>query len=275
MNKIFIFIFVSFTVFLTLLGLDSKVQSELNSGASSIRSFFVENSIFIENFTYKYYNQASNIEDLTKKLETEMQKNLILTKELHKVTHNVNAKLGIDLNRSTEQNSTDKSKPQKEIKSYTLKLNGTLQRVIALSYVNFKDFTKIYLDLPQNDTKVKGLIYDNHTAGIVVVENGKSIALLNTNEKCGYSVYVGTNKVPGVTAGIRYSNKLVVKYIPVWMQVKAGDEVYTSGMDGIFFEGLKVGKVVEVRRAPMYQEAIVEPNQEALNQRIFMMYATK
>ena len=36
---------------------------------------------------------------------------------------------------------------------------------------------------------------------------------------------------------------LVAKYIPSWMNIYIGDEVITSGMDDIFPQGLKLGKI--------------------------------
>lgn len=273
MNKIYLFIVVALTVFLTLLGFDARIQTSLDESVRSIKAMFVDTTLYFENFTKTYYNQADHIQELSKKLQDETRQNLILTQEINKLRHDNSAKLKVDLNRTIDSNKSD-TKDAKGVKSYTLKLNGKLEPVKVLSYVNFKDFSKVYLDFTDSNNKVRGLIYDNHAAGIVVFNDKIPIALLNTNEKCGYSVSIGPTKIPGVTSGLKHTNKLVVKYIPVWLSVKVGDEVITSGMDGIFFEGLKVGRVLEVQRQPMFQEAIVEPNQEALSQRAYLMYTT-
>ncbi|MEO1938539.1 MAG: rod shape-determining protein MreC, partial [Sulfurimonas sp.] len=37
-----------------------------------------------------------------------------------------------------------------------------------------------------------------------------------------------------------------------------GDEVTTSGLDNIFFPGLKVGKVISLSKSQGYQRAVVE-----------------
>lgn len=273
MNKIYLFIVVASTVFLTLFGFDARIQASLDESVRSIKAMFVDTTLYFENFTKTYYSQADHIQELSKKLHDETKQNLILTQEINKLRHDNSVKLRVDLNRTIDANKTN-PKDSKGQKSYTLKLNGKLEQVKVLSYVNFKDFSKVYLDFTDTNNKVRGLIYDNYAAGIVVFNDKIPVALLNTNEKCGYSVSIGATKIPGVTAGLKHTNKLVVKYIPVWLNVKVGDDVITSGMDGIFFEGLKVGKVLEVQRQPMFQEAIVEPNQEALSQRAYLMYTT-
>ena len=41
--------------------------------------------------------------------------------------------------------------------------------------------------------------------------------------------------------------------------VKEGDEVVTSGLDGIFFSGISVGKVTGVIQESLYKSAAVKP----------------
>lgn len=43
------------------------------------------------------------------------------------------------------------------------------------------------------------------------------------------------------------------------MQPQVGDEVITSGLDGIFFEGIKVGVVTEVIEEESSKTVIVKP----------------
>ncbi len=49
-----------------------------------------------------------------------------------------------------------------------------------------------------------------------------------------------------------------MKYIPIWIEINLGDEVITSGMDNIFFKGLKVGKVVSINKMADQQEAFIK-----------------
>lgn len=272
MSKIYIFLFISLIVFLSLFGFDKSVQTLGETFRDESRYFFVGMATTLEEYATSHYDQKETISTLQNELEQQKVKNLILLQELSRIKNQNDEKLKVDLNRTMEVASSN-DVDTNATKTFKIKLDGKLQKVYVLSFVDFKDFSKVYLDIKDETTKIKGLIYDDMTAGIALVENQKFVGLLNTNEKCGYSVYVGKQKAPGVTAGIKHSNKLVVKYIPVWMDIKAGDDVITSGMDGIFFEGLRVGKVLSVQRQAMYQEAIVLPSQEALSKRSYLMYS--
>ncbi len=57
---------------------------------------------------------------------------------------------------------------------------------------------------------------------------------------------VGTSNALGVVNGTSKKDLLEMKYVPGSVEVKVGDTVYTSGQDGIFPAGLKIGEVVEV-----------------------------
>ncbi len=82
-----------------------------------------------------------------------------------------------------------------------------------------------------------------------MTKNGKRIGLLNGNKDCTYAVFIGNERNPGIaTSNDESSDLLSVKFIPVWADINVGDEVITSGMDNIFYEGLRVGKVVEDKR---------------------------
>lgn len=84
--------------------------------------------------------------------------------------------------------------------------------------------------------------------------------------------FIGENKAPGITHEHKESKYITVKYIPIWIDIKVGDEVVTSGMDNIFFEGLKVGKVVRIKRMADIQEATVEPYAQVLKKEYFHIY---
>lgn len=141
----------------------------------------------------------------------------------------------------------------------------------ALSYSNLPNLYRMWIDFMPSDknmssvaTKVYGIVYptqnrvDSVACGIALKnQNGRYEAYLNGDPKCSYGVFVGKSKAPGVLFG-KNQDKLVVKYIPTWMDVKAGDEVITSGLDNIFFEGAKVGVVKSVSSDNAYKEALVE-----------------
>ena len=107
-------------------------------------------------------------------------------------------------------------------------------------------------------------------AGIVISQNGRALGLLNKDIKSSYAVYVGDRKAPGIAHGNSAEN-LIVRFIPAWFTIKEGDEVVTSGLDEIFFKGLKVGTVVSVTKSQGYQDAVIEPYYKANNPNYFHM----
>ncbi|MEA1915800.1 MAG: rod shape-determining protein MreC [Campylobacterota bacterium] len=154
-------------------------------------------------------------------------------------------------------------------------INPNLQHVNLLSYVNFKDFTQVWIDyVPKNDHYV-GLIYDNNAVGIVQKKDNKAIAYLNGNDKCNYTVFIGEAKAPAIIHSMSNSNLLKARYIPLWSKINVGDQVSTSGKDKIFFEGLSVGTVLQINKKPDSLEAIIQPNINVLNKKSFYLYLQK
>jgi len=133
-----------------------------------------------------------------------------------------------------------------------------LELVQALSYANLSNYHRVWLDFDDyNSSKIYGLIHRGNTAGIVIFENEKPLGLLQGDPKSIFSVSVGEEDIPGVAMG--NNQYITVKYIPMWMEPKVGDEVMTSGKDEIFFAGVPVGKVIEVIQEESYQSAVVVP----------------
>jgi len=139
----------------------------------------------------------------------------------------------------------------------------------TLSYVNFGDITKVWLDFPEfNRSKIYGLTHNELVAGIVIEHHDRPLALLNIDRKSSYAVRVGRSKAPGIAHG-NGAKKLVVEYIPTWKEIHVGDEVVTSGLDQLFFPGLKVGKVIKINKAQGYQNALVLPYYDATDPEYF------
>ncbi len=136
--------------------------------------------------------------------------------------------------------------------------NPKVKLIQAIAYSDLNDYNKVWLDFPDfNKSKIYGLLYNGYSAGIVVEKNSHPLGLLLGDSKSIFSVYVGEKKIPGVLEGDK--KRILVKYIPLWMEPKIGDEVITSGLDKIFFQGVRVGKVVKVIKEETSKTAVVEP----------------
>jgi rod shape-determining protein MreC len=73
---------------------------------------------------------------------------------------------------------------------------------------------------------------------------------LITRDKSGVGGVVGeigTSNVLGVVAGTSKSDLVEMKYVSGSADVQVGQVVYTTGQDGIYPAGLKIGEIVEVR----------------------------
>jgi rod shape-determining protein MreC len=65
---------------------------------------------------------------------------------------------------------------------------------------------------------------------------------------------------------------MIIKFIPIWSAITKGDEVITSGMDNIFFEGLKVGRITEITTLPDMKIATLKPYANVLEKKYFYTY---
>lgn len=233
----------SLAYFLTLLALFSgamfyspTLQSPFITTLNSVKEGYYNSIEYIDNIIEKHFFQAQTIEDLQHKLKD--------CKQLHL---------------QMKQYATELESLYKENNS-TLSLNPQVELVRAISYQKFGDFNRLWMDIPDynGSKKVYGLLYNEYVAGIVIDMHKKPLALLNNDRKSTYAVYIGDAKAPGITHG-NHDKNIVVSFIPAWSKINIGDEVTTSGLDNIFFKGLKVGRVLSVSKSQGYQNAIIEP----------------
>ncbi len=222
-----------------ILSLSNSVKNSYHSLTESVAQGFDE-----------HFAQQATIRQLRDKLKLYEESHLIL----HQVATELNELF-------IENNSTFKVLPQVEL-------------VRTISYAKFGDINKVWLDMPVFDaSKVYGLVHKENVAGIVVLHEGRPMALLNGAPKSSYAVYVGPDKAPGIVHGLN-SKELIVEFIPTWIKIKVGDEVLTSGLDHLFFPGLKVGKVLSIEQSQGYQNAIIEPYYNASNPDYFHLIRT-
>lgn len=133
-----------------------------------------------------------------------------------------------------------------------------IKLIKALSYVNISDYSKIWLKFDEfNSSQIYGLIHHGKTAGVIVSKNNLPMGILQSDPKCTFSVYIGSAKIPGVAVG--NGKNISINFIPAWLNPKNGDEVFTSGLDGVFFSGISVGKITKISDGDLYKSAVVEP----------------
>lgn len=213
----------------------NTLQEPILNLVNSVKSFYLSSANSIKDNIDKHFYQAQKIEQLKKQLTLYENNHLIM----QQLAANIE-----DLYR--ENNATLKSDPKVEL-------------VQALSYEKFGDMNRIWLDVADyNSSKIYGLVYKEVVAGIVIPKDSMPLALLNKDQKSTYAVSIGDEHAPGIANG--HDNKnIVVKFIPAWFHINIGDEVVTSGLDQIFFKGLKVGKVLSISTEQGFQKAVVQP----------------
>lgn len=185
------------------------------------------------------YHEHFYQRDMIRKLRSEV--------ELYRKAHLVSHEMAIEFNALLAENNA------------SFHYDPRVALVRAVSYANFGDINKVWLRMDDfNASRLYGLIYNEKAAGIVTERDGRPLALLNGDYQCTYSVFIGPDKAPGIIRG-QNSNRMLVQYIPTWVSISVGDEVTTSGLDRLFFAGIKVGVVRSISLTGGYQSAIVEP----------------
>lgn len=248
MNKELVSLFATIiALFLGALYYNNLIQAPFISTLNSIKSTYRDGLEYIHETVYTHTFQAEHIEELEDKLQK------------YENNHLVMQQLASEINDMYEMNHSEmKSDPRVEL-------------VRVISYAKFANFNKVWIEVPDyNASKIYGLVYKELVAGIVVPKNGKALALLNQDIKSSYAVFIGDQHAPGIAHG-NNSKNIIIKFIPSWFEIHEGDEVSTSGLDNIFFKGLKVGKVLSITKSQGYQNALVEPYYNANDPNYFYM----
>jgi len=133
-----------------------------------------------------------------------------------------------------------------------------LHLVQVLGFQRMQDKNRLWLEFPSfKKEKNYGLIYKGYTAGIIREQGNKPLAILQSDKESLFSVFIGKNKIQGIAFGAK--ENIIIEYIPSYENPQVGDEVTTSGNDRIFYEGIKVGKVISIEKKDMYRIATVKP----------------
>ena len=249
MRKTFL-LFITTIIFIGfyLLNFNKDINKKLIDINHNIKMVYIQKKMDIESIINQHLNQTKTIKNLQLELQNKHINNIYIFKlkqEIKKI-NNFNSK-------------------------YINKENINIARSLYFEKLNI--YTRIWLDTNKNDDSINGLISNNNIAtGIVKLKNNKPIALLNQDEKCNYGVYIGKENALGITHGIKNSQNILIKFIPLWNNINIGDEVITNGLDNIFFEGLKVGKVIKIIKRINHLEAIVKPYASSTAQSYYIIY---
>ncbi|QSZ41453.1 rod shape-determining protein MreC [Sulfurimonas aquatica] len=213
---------------------NTTIQSPIISSLNYIKTSYHNTTQFFQDAIDRHTFQASLIQTQKEQLK-DYEKNKLIIQEL-----------------------TNEISDIYKINNSTLSQNPNVELVRSISYQKFGDFNRVWIDMPDyNASKIYGLVYQGLVAGIVIPKNERALGVLNRDIKSTYAVYVGEQNAPGIAHGNNEKN-IMVKFIPTWFKIKTGDEVTTSGLDNIFFAGLKVGRVLSVTSSQGYQNAIIE-----------------
>ncbi len=254
MNKKFLLFLIAIAIALSyLFSFEKTIYQELLNLSSKIQKIYLNAFIYTNEAFNKYINQLDYIEQLKKQNKENLHYKLLYGQKENEYNELVN---------HLEKKSFDEN---------------NLIKVKVVSYYQISDYSKVIIDKqPSDEEKIKALItYDGFSAGIVVNKNAQSIGYLNQNKKCNYTVFIGDENSPGITSGVDYLGRIIIKYVPIWKKVNIDDEVITSSMDSIFPFGIKVGKVEEVKKDENIQEVYVRPYANTLGNREYYLYEKK
>jgi len=246
-KKLFAYLFILIALFTGALYYTNTIQSPLISSLNSVKLTYHKSVEFIGDTIDKHFFQAQEIASLKEKLK-QYENNLLVMQQL-----------ASEINDLHKENNA------------TLSFNPKVELIHTISYEKFGNINRVWVEVADyNSSKIYGITYKEFVAGIVVPKGSKPLALLNSDIKSTYSVYIGKNRAPGIAHGNNGKN-IVVNFIPAWFNIKVGDEVLTSGLDNIFFKGLKVGKVISVSNSQGYQNAVVDQYYKANEPDYFYM----
>jgi rod shape-determining protein MreC len=252
MNKKFLLFFLAiFIAILYLFSIEKFISKEIASISNLVKSKSINIVISISEAVDKYLNQLDYIDQLIKVNEQNSHYKLLYEKNLSALE---------ELNKNININ---------------IKNNENYIKTRVISYYKFNDYSKVILDKNINNinNSISALItYDGFSAGIILKKENQSIAYLNQNRKCNYTVYIGKNKTPGITSGIADNGNILIKYVPIWKSVSIGDEVITSSMDSIFPYGIKVGIVTKINIYENIKEILVSPYANTLGNRDYYVF---
>jgi rod shape-determining protein MreC len=172
------------------------------------------------------------------------------------------------LNQSVERHNQyiETELTNKRLRSFLEFKKKTTSRVVAAEVVGRDPspwFQTIMIDKGTTDSVKQGLpvVVANGVAGQVMsVSSGYAKVLLITDRNSAVDALVQRSRARGIIKGFS-SDRCFFQYVLRKNDVKVGDTVVTSGLDGVYPKGLRIGRVSGVvrRNAGMFQKVEVTP----------------
>ena len=234
-KKLLGFLALVLLLFWGMMNFNNALQKPLIQLSNSLKNNYVNTLQNIQDGIDEHFFQAATIQNLKQELQSCKKSTLLLKQYKQQLT------------------------TLKKLSDSNISVDPRVKLVRAVSYAKFGDMNKVWLEVHDyNASKIYGLVYKESVAGIVIPKDGMPLALMIRDPKSSYAVRIGQTEAPGIAHG-NNDKDIIVTYIPTWYNIKVGDEVTTSGLDNIFFEGLKVGKIISLTTSQGYQQAVVQP----------------
>lgn len=136
-----------------------------------------------------------------------------------------------------------------------LNLKETKKEIVTIAKViqrgSNKFFKTIWIDKGNNHGVKKDMVVItlNGLIGKVIFTSANfSEVLLLTDSNFSVAVRVERTRLEGIVSGTGANNLCILRYVPLEEDVIIGDSLITSGMDGIFPQGIKVGVVGKIEK---------------------------
>ena len=250
-SRVIFVILLLVTLFVIVSQKNQTVHNGILQVINPIKQFYKQVTQEVENRSKSYIFQKESIEKLTK--ENKVLKKYLLDQTLY----------------LQQVNSLYQKLPSLEKLPYK-----SITLVDTISYVKLNSFDEVLLTLPKHtsleENQVYGLIQNNAVGGTAVVKGGNLYGYLSFNTRCKFAVFIGKDRTPGIVQGVD-KDSMLIKYIPKWADIKAGDRVETSGLDGIFFSNIPVGIVESVKVENSYKTAYIKSFADTLHPNFFFL----
>ncbi len=223
-----------------LMAFDAK---EINSGQRVVRVWTQVAADFVQSPVTSVSSAASNYFQSIANLRTAQTENDVLKQRIQELE--VEIKQTAELTAENERlKSLLNLKEQSKYKILPAKIIGRDPSIwFDSSIINRGSLDGVKLNMP--------VVTDGGLVGRVTAVSPLTAQVdLISRDKSGLGAVIGeigTSNALGVVSGTSKKEILEMRYVPGSVEVKVGEAIYTTGQDGIYPEGLKVGEIVEVR----------------------------